>query len=226
MRPGAAPDGDAGNKVKTALDPARDALEGGLVEMGLDLGSESTRSLLQYLEMLSRWNRRFNLTGTRAPQQIVTRHLLDSLTIVPYLRGDRVLDAGTGAGLPGLVLAIAVPAMHFTLLDSAGKKTRFCIQAAADLGLGNVSVVRARLEAFEPQQRFSCLVSRAFESGAELLKPAQRLLQPGGLMLVMKGAYPQSELEKVKAGGFEARVTPVAVPGLDAARHLILVEAT
>ncbi len=193
--------------------------------MGLDLETESQTRLLQYVRLLTHWNRRFNLTGTRAPREIVTRHLLDSLSVIQHLRGDRVLDAGTGAGLPGLVLAMARPQIQFTLLDSAGKKTRFCIQAAAELGLGNVTVVRARLEAFEPPQRFSCLVSRAFESAIRLLKPATRLLQPGGLVLVMKGSYPQSELEAVEAAGFKVRVKPVAVPGLAAERHLLLVEA-
>jgi 16S rRNA (guanine527-N7)-methyltransferase len=211
--------------VSTALDPARDALQDGLVAMGLDLGSESIMRLLRYTELLTRWNRRFNLTGTRAPEQIISRHLLDSLSVVPHLRGDRVLDAGTGAGLPGLILAIARPQVQFTLLDSAGKKTRFCIQAAAELGLGNVAVERDRLEAFEPQQRFSCLVSRAFESAAELLKPARRLLQEGGLLIVMKGTRPQSELQALAAAGFRARAIPVSVPGLAAARHLLLVEA-
>ncbi len=211
--------------MSSALDPARDALESGLDEMGLDLGSSSVARLLQYLELLIRWNRRFNLTGTRAPQEIVTRHLLDSLSAGPYLRGGRVLDAGTGAGLPGLVLAIARPEVHFTLLDSSGKKTRFCIQAAAELGLGNVAVVRERLESYVPEQRFSCLVSRAFESAVELLKPAKRLLEPGGRILVMKGVFPQSELETLEAAGIKARVEPIAVPGLSATRHLLLVEA-
>lgn len=205
--------------------PAREALEGGLIELGLDLGPGSKTRLLQYVELLTRWNRRFNLTGTRAPGEIVIRHLLDSLAVHPFLRGEQVLDAGTGAGLPGLVLAIARPEFHFTLLDSAGKKTRFCIQAAAELGLANVSVVRGRIEEFEPAERYSCLVSRAFASAPELLIPAARLLQPGGLMLVMKGVYPESELEAVREAGFDARVTPIAVPGLSAQRHLLLVEA-
>lgn len=192
--------------------------------MGLDLDSDSIMRLLRYVELLSRWNRRFNLTGTRAPEQIVTRHLLDSLSVTPHLRGDRVLDAGTGAGLPGMILAVARPQLQFTLLDSAGKKTRFCIQAAADLGLGNVTVVRARLEDFQPQQRFSCLVSRAFESAVELLGPARRLLRPGGLLISMKGLHPERELEAVSAAGFRGRAVPVTVPGLSAARHLLLVE--
>ncbi len=123
------------------------------------------------------------------------------------------------------MLAIARPDTHFTLVDSAGKKTRFCIQAAAELALGNVTVVRARIESYATEARFSCLVSRAFESALALIEPARRLLEPGGLMLVMKGVYPQSELEALKAAGLEARVTPLSVPGLAATRHLLLVEA-
>ncbi len=208
----------------SALEPAREELKAGVLKMGLELDRRSVDRLLQYLELLIRWNRRFNLTGTRAPREIVTRHLLDSLSVTPYLRGPRVLDAGTGAGLPGLLLAIARPETHFTLVDSAGKKTRFCIQAAAELELGNVTVVRARIETYAAETRFSCLVSRAFESALELLASARRLLEPGGLMLVMKGVYPQSDLEALKAAGVEARVTPLSVPALAATRHLLLVE--
>lgn len=211
--------------MTAALEPARHALEVGLRDLGLDLESEARARLLGYIGLLTHWNRRFNLTGTRAPAEIATRHLLDSLSVTPFLRGNQVLDAGTGAGLPGLVLAIARPEAQFTLLDSAGKKTRFCIQAAADLKLGNVTVVKARIDDFEPEQRFSCMVSRAFESAPDLLSHAARLLEPGGLVLVMKGVYPEAELKAVEAAGFDARVTPLTVPGLAATRHLLMVEA-
>ncbi len=211
--------------VTALLDPARGALEDGLAELKLDLSSDCQKRLLDYLELLTRWNRSFNLTGTRAPGEIVTRHLLDSLSVIPHLRGQRVLDAGTGAGLPGLVLAIARPELHFTLLDSALKKTRFCIQAAAELALNNVSVIRERIDAYQPERRFSSLISRAFQSAPELMASAARLLEPGGLILIMKGVYPESELGEVSAAGYDARVTPVTVPGLAAKRHLLLVEA-
>ncbi len=212
--------------MTAALEPARRALESGLRDLDLDLDAAARTRLLDYIGLLTRWNRRFNLTGTRAPAEIVTRHLLDSLSVTPFLRGDRVLDAGTGAGLPGLLLAIARPDIHFTLLDSAGKKTRFCIQATAELGLGNVAVVKARIEDFEPEQRFSCMVSRAFERAPELLSQAARLLEPGALVLVMKGVYPQAELKALQAAGFDARTRPVTVPGLGAERHVLLVEVT
>ncbi|MDX1514994.1 MAG: 16S rRNA (guanine(527)-N(7))-methyltransferase RsmG [Gammaproteobacteria bacterium] len=179
--------------------------------------------LLEYVRLLGRWNRRFNLTGTRAPADIVRRHVLDSLTVAPHLSGDRVLDAGTGAGLPGLVLAIARPEIRYTLLDSVGKKTRFCLQAKAELSLANVEVVRDRLERFEPQVPFSCVVSRAFIDGPELVEKTRRLLAPGGVVLAMKGGYPTRDLEDLACRGLSAEVIPLSVPGLGEARHLLIV---
>lgn len=210
--------------MSIARDPVQATLDAGIVDLGLELDSAARQRLLDYLDLLMRWNRSFNLTGTRSPAGIVTRHLLDSLSVTPYLRGDRVLDAGTGAGLPGMVLAVARPEIGFTLLDSAGKKTRFCIQAAADLGLDNVRVVRTRIEAFSPPARFSCLVTRAFQQAPELSTLAPRLMEPGGLMLIMKGLYPVEELLALKAAGYAARATPLSVPGLNAARHLLQVD--
>ncbi len=210
--------------MTAALEPARRALESGLRDLDLDLEADARARLLDYIGLLTRWNRRFNLTGTRAPAEIVTRHLLDSLSVTPFLRGGRVLDAGTGAGLPGLLLAIARPDIRFTLLDSAGKKTRFCIQATAELGLGNVDVIKTRIEDYEPERRFSCMVSRAFEPAPALLIQTARLLEPGALVLVMKGIYPQAELNALRAAGFDARAKPVTVPGLGAERHVLLVE--
>lgn len=202
----------------------REILDAGLAELAPGLAQSRRDLLLDYVDLLVRWNRRFNLTGTRAPAEIVTRHVLDSLSVAPYLRGERALDAGSGAGLPGLVLAAALPEMKFTLMDSAAKKTRFLIQAAATLKLSNVAVERSRLEAFAPRERFDCIVSRAFESAPALLAHAGRLLAPGGRVLVMKGRYPSGELEALRRAGVEARAEPLAVPGLQAARHVVLIE--
>ena len=205
---------------------ACEVLDAGLAELDPALGPGVKDALLRYLNLLVRWNRSFNLTGTRDPAEIVRRHLLDSLSIAPFLRGARVLDAGTGAGLPGVVLAIARPRLGFTLLDSSGKKTRFCLQAVAELELQNVQVVCARLEAYVPEAPFSCVVSRAFESAPDLVARCRHLLAPGGVVLSMKGAYPKADLEALEAAGLAARALPLSVPELDAARHLLLVEAS
>jgi 16S rRNA (guanine527-N7)-methyltransferase len=204
---------------------ARLALEAGLAELDPGLDETVRDTLLRYVDLLVRWNRSFNLTGTKDPAEIVRRHLLDSLSIAPFLRGSRVLDAGTGAGLPGVVLAAARPQIGFTLLDSSGKKTRFCLQAAAELSLRNVQVVRARLEEYEAEAPFTCVVSRAFEGTPELVAKCRHLLAPGGAVLAMKGAYPKAELEALEAAGRSARVLPLSVPELGADRHLLLVEA-
>lgn len=197
-------------------------LDEALAESGLDLARSAAQMLLDYVGLLVHWNRRFNLTGTRAPADIVRRHVLDSLSVTPHLRGDRILDAGTGAGLPGLVLAIARPELHYTLLDSAAKKTRFCLQAVAELSLGNVDVVRSRLEEFAPAERFSCVVSRAFISAPELVERTGHLIEKGGMVLVMKGSYPDAELGRLRESGTSVTVVPLAVPGLREARHLLI----
>lgn len=204
-------------------DIARRALDAGLTVFGAEVAERAVPRLLDYVGLLVHWNRRFNLTGTRAPADIVQRHILDSLSVAPYLCGDRILDAGTGAGLPGLVLAIARPELRYTLLDSAGKKTRFCLQAVAELSLDNVDVVHSRLEEYAPAQPFDCVVSRAFVSAPELVEKSGRLVFPGGALLAMKGVYPEKELAELQATGFAAEVVPLAVPGLREARHLLIV---
>jgi len=222
--PAGAPDGSLA--VGVGKQAARRVLDAGLAEFDPGLDETIKETLLGYVDLLVRWNRSFNLTGTKEPAEIVRRHLLDSLSIAPFLRGARVLDAGTGAGLPGLVLAAARPRIGFTLLDSSGKKTRFCLQATAELALRNVRVVRARLEAYEPEVPFTCVVSRAFDSTADLMAKCRHLLAPGGAVLAMKGAYPKEELEALETAGRSARVLPLSVPELGAERHLLLVEAS
>jgi len=204
-------------------DATRRALHAGLDALAMGEADYLVPRLLEYVQLLVHWNRRFNLTGTRAPADIVQRHVLDSLSVAPHLCGERVLDAGTGAGLPGLVLAIAVPELRYTLLDSAGKKTRFCVQAVAELRLENVEVVRSRLEDYAPTHPFSCVVSRAFVSAQELVEKSRHLVSPGGAALAMKGAYPKKDLDDLRSGGLIAEVVPVSVPGLHEARHLLIV---
>lgn len=200
-------------------------LQQGLSEMGLDLAAPVRKKLLNFLELLEKWNRAYNLTAVRDPEQMVPRHLLDSLTVLPYLQGPRVLDIGTGAGLPGIPLALARPDLEFTLLDSNAKKTRFATQALHELGLKNVAVVQERVEKFHPETKFDTLIARAFASIPDMLAASRHLCAPRGRFLVMKGVFPQEELAAV-TDGYQAEVKALRIPGLDAARHLVILAPT
>lgn len=205
-------------------DPLDRPLEQGLQQLGTPLAAEQRRLLLAYLRLLEKWNSAYNLTAVRNPADMVTRHLLDSLAILPHLHGRRVLDIGTGAGLPGIPLAIARPALAFTLLDANAKKTRFVTQAVGELHLINVEVRQARAEQYHPAQNFDTLVSRAFASIADMLAAARHLCAPGGRFLAMKGTYPENELAAVPAG-YSVEVLALAVPGLSAERHVVILTA-
>ena len=174
-----------------------------------------------YLALLERWNRAYNLTAVRDPDAMVVRHLLDSLSILPWIEGPRVLDVGSGAGLPGIPLAIARPALTFCLLDSNGKRTRFLNQAAAELQLPNVHVLRARVEDYHPNSLFNSVVSRAFATLADLLANAGRLCAPDGRLLAMKGVFPDDELARLPPGYALVGVYPLHVPHLEAERCLV-----
>ncbi len=178
--------------------------------------------LLDYLRLLSRWNRAYNLTAVTAPGEMVVRHLLDSLAVLPHLRGPRVLDVGTGAGLPGIPLALARPDWTFELLDSNGKKTRFVAQAATELGLGNVHVVWSRVEAYRPAACFNTVVSRAYAALGDWLRQTRALACPDGVWLAMKGTLPEAELGGLPPGFTVAAVERLQVPGLAAERHLVV----
>lgn len=198
-------------------------LQQGLQAADLALPSDVAPRLLEFLRLLEKWNQAYNLTAVRDPEQMVARHLLDSLAVMPYVRGPRVLDVGTGAGLPGLPLALALPATHFTLLDSNAKKTRFVTQAAHALGLTNVSVVQMRAEKFQPAEKFTTLLTRAFASIPDMLAATRHLCAPGGRWLAMKGVFPQEELAAIPAE-FTAQVRPLRIPGLEVARHVVIIE--
>lgn len=200
-----------------------DDLRNGLDKLELDLPSGAQRKLLQYIRLLHKWNRTYNLTAVRDMRQMVTRHILDSMTVYPFIKGQRVLDVGSGAGLPGIPLAFAFPDIHMVLLDSNGKKARFMRQAVMELNLGNAEVVQERAEDYQPDHKFDTLISRAFGSIASMSQLADALCEPGCRILAMKGAYPLAELEQIEAGMRESvRVEKLLVPGLDAERHLVL----
>jgi len=195
-------------------------LANGIEAMGLAIPAHAQRRMLAFIMLLAKWNRTFNLTAIDDPAQMVGRHLLDSLAVLPHLRGPRVLDIGTGAGLPGIPLALARPADQFVLLDSSGKKTRFVTQAVAELGLDNVDVAQARLADYRPALAFDCVISRAFGSLAELLQASGGLLAPGGRLLAMKGKAWRDELDPLPQGSLIA-AHRLDVPGVAGERYLV-----
>ncbi len=200
-------------------------LQQGLHDMSLDLAVPAREKLLIFLELLEKWNRSYNLTAIRDPEQMIPRHLLDSLSVLPHLNGARVLDIGTGAGLPGIPLALARPDLGFTLLDSNAKKTRFATQAMHELGLKNITIVQERVEKFHPATKFDTLIARAFASIPDMLAASRHLCASHGQFLVMKGVFPQEELAAV-TDGYQAEVKALHIPGLDAARHLVILTST
>jgi len=210
--------------TEQALTVAAEALHKGLQELSLPLAAEQEGSLLQYLALLEKWNKVYNLTAIRELSKMVSAHLLDSLSVVPALAGRSVLDVGSGAGLPGIPIAVARPAWEVTLLDSNHKKSAFLRQAVADLALKNASVVCERVEAWTAPARFDVIISRAFSDLGEFVSLTGRLLAPGGVLAAMKGLYPYEELERLPAGFRVKEVKVLQVPGLDAERHLVLVE--
>ncbi len=178
--------------------------------------------LLRFVRLLAKWNSVYNLTAVRDPQEMVTVHLLDSLAVLPHLRGPRVLDVGSGAGLPGVPLALARPGLQFVLLDANAKKIRFIAQAVAELALPNVEAVHARVERYRPAVPFDTVLARAFGSIAAMLDVAGGHLAAGGRLLALKGGYPEEELRALPPGWRVAAVEPLQVPGLRE-RHVVIV---
>lgn len=195
----------------------------GLAALGLELPAEAPVRLAAYVELLEKWNRTYNLTGIREPREVLTRHLLDCLAVVPHVAARTLLDVGSGAGLPGIPLALALPQSRVTLLESAQKKAAFLRQARIELDLANVSVVCDRVEAWQPAERFDLIISRAFSDLPEYVGRVGRLCRRDGTIVAMKGAYPHDELARLPPGYSLDRVVALAVPGLGAERHLVVV---
>jgi len=196
-------------------------LELGCAALGLELTAAQSEQLLAYLDLLLKWNSAYNLTAVRAPVQMVTRHLLDSLALAPHLRGERLIDVGTGAGLPGIPLAILFPERSFSLLGSNGKKTRFLFQVKTALRLDSMQIHHARVESFQPPERYDAVLSRAFASLADMVAGCRHLLAPSGCFLAMKGTYPTQELAALDPQCRVEAVHALAIPGLDEERHLV-----
>jgi 16S rRNA (guanine527-N7)-methyltransferase len=202
----------------------RTAIEAGCRQLPVAPDEAALDQLAGLIALLARWNRTYNLTAVREPQEMVSRHLLDSLAVAPFLTAGRLLDVGTGAGLPGLPLAILFPGQSFTLLDSNAKKLRFIRQAVAELGLNNVEVVHERMQEYQPARAFDMVISRAVASLEVLYRQASHVLAPGGRMLFMKGTLPENEMDEFAPGREVLHIERLQVPGLDAERHLIWFE--
>jgi 16S rRNA (guanine527-N7)-methyltransferase len=210
---------------RSALD---ELLRGGAVALGIALSDEQVERLLDYVVLLAKWNTVYNLTAIRDPRQMLVQHILDSLSIVPHLaarEGATILDVGSGGGLPGIVLAIAFPERTITLNDIVQKKTAFQAQAKAELKLANVSVVTGRVETLHPgievSGKFDAIVSRAFAELADFVTLSRHLVSERGSIWAMKGVRPDAEISRLPTDARAAQVVRLAVPSLDAERHLV-----
>jgi 16S rRNA (guanine527-N7)-methyltransferase len=203
---------------------AADALMRGVAELQLDLPEEVSERLMQYVALLEKWNKVYNLTAVREARHMVTHHLLDSLSVVPHLRANTILDLGSGAGLPGIPLALALPKSRVTLLDANQKKTVFLRQAKMELALENVEVACVRVEAWQPAERFEVVISRAFSDLRKFVTLAGRLCTREGMLAAMQGVCPKEELARLPFAFRMKKVVPLKVPGLAASRHLVLLQ--
>jgi 16S rRNA (guanine527-N7)-methyltransferase len=196
----------------------------GVAQLGLNLPPRTLQRLLQYLTLLEKWNQTYNLTAVRDPSDMVSQHLLDCLAVVPHIVTTSILDVGSGAGLPGIPLALALPDARLTLLDSNQKKCAFLRQAVIELGLRNAAVECARVERWSAPQRFELVISRALSDLSEFIALAGHLVAPGGTLAAMKGVYPHEELARLPQGFRLRGAQALSVPGLRGARHLLLLE--
>jgi 16S rRNA (guanine527-N7)-methyltransferase len=208
------------------LSQAPALLRQGIADLGLALPQSATGRLLDYLALLAKWNRVYNLTAIREEAQWVSLHLLDSLVVVPHLPPGRVVDVGSGAGLPGIPIALACPDRQVTLLDSNQKKGAFLTQASTELALANVKVVIERAESYHPDTAYDVVISRAFASIADFIRIAGHLCRPGGLLAAMKGVRPDAEIAQLPGSWKAETIIPLLVPGLGAQRHLVTLRRT
>jgi len=202
----------------------RTSLELGLRALGEDPLLHSCDSYIAYINLLEKWNQAYNLSGIKQKEKMLTHHLLDSLSVLPFLNGGFGLDVGTGAGLPGFILALARPDMHWVLLDSNQKKTTFLNQAVLEIEPKNIEVVRSRVEDYRSEQLFSTITCRALMSASTFCKLTEPLLERNGRIMMMKAAGVDEESREIDALRYSTKVQPLKVPGLGASRHLLMIE--
>jgi len=211
-------------------------LDEGLSQLGLDVETHLKAQLIEFIDLLVKWNRVYNLTSVKGRDQMIVRHLLDSLVLVHFIRRyltpqsqatpkKRIIDVGCGAGLPGLPLAIVFPQYDFVLLDSNSKKTRFIVQVVSELALKNITIESCRSQDFHPEQQFDCIVSRALSSVSDIVAMTAHLCAQNGLFLLMKGTNPKQELETLTDEVIVRFVERVDIPKLDAQRHVVGLQA-
>lgn len=200
-------------------------LSDGIASLGLALNAAQQSQLLNYIALIEKWNRVYNLTAVREPARMLGLHVFDSLAVCPQLtQSARILDVGSGAGLPGIVLAIANPALQVTMLDSQQKKTTFVQQAIAELKLSNAAVICTRVEAYRPTEKFDLVISRAFAELADFVAGTAHLVSAQGTLLAMKGVYPHDEIARLPADFNVTRVVALTVPEVDGQRHLVAIQ--
>jgi 16S rRNA (guanine527-N7)-methyltransferase len=193
-----------------------------LAQTDIALTEKQQQQLVRYVELLHKWNKAYNLTSVRLPEEMMIKHIMDSLVVAPHLSGHHYIDVGTGPGLPGIVLAIALPETQFVLLDSLGKRVRFLMQVKHELGLDNVTPVQSRVEEYQPSVKLDGVLSRAFASLQDMVDWCGHLIDHSGKFIALKGVFPNEELESLPVGvKFEQKIA-LEVPKLDAQRHLII----
>ncbi len=204
------------------MESCQKILQQGLQTLEIDYTEAQLTALLSFIKLIEKWNKAYNLTAVRQAEEMARLHILDSLTVLPFIQGKRVADIGTGAGLPGIPLAIFLPDVEFVLLDSNSKKTRFVQQAILELKLKNVTVQHRRVESFKPDLLFSTVTMRAFASLQDIMQLTSHLIAPQGMLLAMKGQQPDAE--EINALTQPYSISPLSVPGVEAERCLIRIE--
>lgn len=201
------------------MQACRTILETGMTALKLNASNEQLEKLLAFIKLIAKWNKAYNLTAVRNDEEMARLHILDSLAILPHIEGKRIIDVGTGAGLPSIPLAIFLPEVEFVLLDSNAKKTRFVQQAILELKLKNATVVHSRVEDYQPEIKFASVLTRAFASLSDIVKLTAHLRQDDGVLLAMKGQVPEQELQQLT--GYQISTIALAVPDVEAQRCLI-----
>ncbi|TMN45155.1 16S rRNA (guanine(527)-N(7))-methyltransferase RsmG [Pseudoalteromonas sp. S2755] len=193
-----------------------------LADTSIELSEQQKQQLVEYVQLLDKWNKAYNLTSVRDPKEMMVKHIMDSLVVAPHLTGSNYIDVGTGPGLPGMVLAIARPDINFVLLDSLGKRVRFLMQVKHGLGIENVTPVQSRVEEYQPSVKLDGVLSRAFASLQDMIQWCSHLIDNQGVFLALKGQYPADELKHLPNGVSLSQDISLVVPKLEGERHLII----